>query len=151
MGLLNYSTKIETTQTVGEIQAMLAKHGARQMLIGYAEDGSVENLAFQIQTQYGMMGFRLPVDPESVLKVLLREHSLGKLSHGGKPDHAQAVRVAWRILKNWVEAQMAILETEMVKMEQIFLPYMMVGEKRTLYEAMVDSRFQLSQGKEGGR
>lgn len=148
MGLLNYSTRVEATKTVSEIQTILAKHGARQMLIGYAEDGSVENLAFQIQTQYGEMGFRLPVDPDAALKVLERQYQLGKLSHGGKPDHAQAVRVAWRILKDWVEAQMAILETEMVKMEQIFLPYMMVGDKHTLYEAMVDSRFQLGQGKE---
>lgn len=148
MGLLNYTTKIEATKTVSEIQAILAKHGARQMLIGYAEDSSVESLAFQVQTQYGMMGFTLPIDPEAVLKVLLREYELGRLSHGGKPNHAQAVRVAWRILKNWVEAQMAILETEMVKMEQIFLPYMMVGKEHTLYEAMVKSQFQLGSGKE---
>lgn len=149
MGLLNYSTEIEATRTVGEIQTILSKHGARQMLIGYAEDSSVESLAFQIQTQYGMMGFKLPIDPDAVLKVLERQYSLRQFRHGGRPDHTQAVRVAWRILKNWVEAQMAILETEMVKMEQIFLPYMMVGDKHTLYEAMVDSRFQLGQGKEG--
>ncbi len=148
MGLLNYTTKIEAAKTVGEIQTILAKHGARQMLVGYAGDGSVESLAFQIKTQYGEMGFKLPVDPESVLKVLLREYSLGKLRHGGQPDRAQAVRVAWRILKDWVEAQMAILETEMVKMEQIFLPYMMVGEKHTLYQVMVEGKFQLGQGKE---
>jgi len=148
MGLLNFSTRIEATKTVSEIQAVLAKHGARQMLIGYAGDGSVENLAFQIQTQYGEMGFRLPVNIEPVLKILQRQYELGKLSHGGKPDHSQAVRVAWRILKVWVEGQMAVIETEMVKMEQIFLPYMIVGDKHTLYEAMVNSRFQLKKGKE---
>ncbi len=149
MGLLNYTTKVEASKTVSEIQTILAKHGARQLLISYAEDSSVENLAFQVVTQYGMIGFRLPVAPEAVLKVLLREYSLGKLSHGGKPDHAQAVRVAWRILKTWVEGQMAILETEMVKMEQIFLPYMMVDKEHTLYETMVDSRFLIGQSGEG--
>lgn len=147
MGLLNYSTRIEAAKTVGEIQTILAKHGARQMLVGYAEDGNVESLVFQIETQYGLMGFRLPVNVEPVLKVLERQYDLRQLGHGGRPDQAQAVRVAWRILKDWVEAQMAILETEMVSVEQIFLPYMMVGDKHTLYEAMVESRFQLGTGK----
>ncbi|MBA7622918.1 hypothetical protein ES703_30305 [subsurface metagenome] len=148
MPLLNYSTKIEATITVSEIQAILAKHGARQMLIGYAEDGSVENMAFQIETIHGVIAFKLPIKPEAVLKILLRQYSLGQLSHSGKPDHAQAVRVGWRIIKDWVEGQMAILETEMVNLEQIFLPYMIIGKNRTLYEAMVDSHFQLEQGKE---
>ncbi|GAJ03343.1 unnamed protein product, partial [marine sediment metagenome] len=43
-------------------------------------------------------------------------------------------------------AQMAILETEMVKMEQIFLPYVITQSGRTLYEAMVDRHFQLGPG-----
>ena len=34
----------------------------------------------------------------------------------------QAIRTSWRILKDWVEAQMALLETGMVTMDEIFLP-----------------------------
>jgi len=62
---------------------------------------------------------------------------------------AQAVRVAWRILKDWVAAQMAILETEMVKLEQIFLPYVETPDGRTVYERLAESRFlQLPPGSE---
>ena len=60
-----------------------------------------------------------------------------------------ASRVAWRILKDWVKAQMAILETEMVDLQEIFLPYM-VSQNRTLYETMKDYQFQLPQGEERG-
>ena len=42
---------------------------------------------------------------------------------------------------------MAILETEMVKMEQIFLPYVITDSGKTLYEAMIDRHFQLGAGK----
>jgi hypothetical protein len=77
-----------------------------------------------------------------VLKVLERQRV---------PPHyrtrEQAVKIAWRIIKDWVRAQMAILETEMVRMEQVFLPYMMVNDNKTLYEAMVDKKFYLGSGK----
>lgn len=42
----------------------------------------------------------------------------------------------------------ALLETEMVKIEQIFLPYMIVGKDETLYERMKGSHFQLTRGGE---
>lgn len=54
--------------------------------------------------------------------------------------------MGWRIVKDWVSAQMAILETEMVRMEQVFLPYVMTQSGKTLYETMVDHHFQLPGG-----
>jgi len=41
---------------------------------------------------------------------------------------------------------MAILETEMVQMEQIFLPYVITQGGRTLYEVMVERHFLLGTG-----
>ena len=34
----------------------------------------------------------------------------------------QANRTAWRIIKEWILAQMALIETEMVSVEEVFLP-----------------------------
>ena len=51
-----------------------------------------------------------------------------------KVDAAQAERIAWRILQDWTMAQMAILETEMVAMDQVFLPYMVNSAGETVYE-----------------
>lgn len=145
MPLLNYTTKIEASKTVGEIQKILAKHGAKSILIDFDDNGLIEALAFRVITSHGEVGIRLPVDPEAVLKVLTRQNQLGKVPRSFV-NRPQAVRVAWRIVKDWVEAQMAILETEMVKMEQIFLPYVITKDNRTLYEVMVKSQFQLTQG-----
>ncbi len=63
-------------------------------------------------------------------------------------NKAQAVRVAWRIIKVWAAAQLAFQETEMVKMEQVFLGYMVTKSGQTLYEAMVDHHFQITEGRE---
>jgi hypothetical protein len=148
MSLLNYTTTIEASKTVAEIQRILAAHGAKSILIDYDNDGLIEALSFRVVTPQGDAGIRLPVDPDSVLKVLLREYALGKLrSHQAKPDRKQAVKVAWRIIKDWVEAQMAILETEQVKMEQIFLPYILAKDGRTLYEVALSSHL-LTTGEE---
>lgn len=46
----------------------------------------------------------------------------------------QAERVAWRIVKDWLAAQLAILETEMVDVQQVFLPYFLNRQGQTLYE-----------------
>jgi len=149
MALLNYTTQIEATKTVGEIQGILAGHGAKSILVDYADDHTVEALSFRVLTPQGNVGIRLPIDPEAVLKVLTQQSRLGRVPKRYL-THAQAVRVAWRIVKDWVQAQMAILETEMVKMEQIFLPYVITQSGRTLYETMVDRHFQLGPG-EGGK
>ena len=148
MGLLNYSTRIPAVKTAGEVQGILAKHGAKAVMIEYGDNGGVEALSFQIKRGDDSLGFSLPIEPDAVLKVLQRQYGSGQLlSHQGSPDREQAVRVAWRILKDWVEAQMAILETEMVTMEQVFLPYMLTRDNKTLYQAMLDRGFYLPEGR----
>jgi len=60
-----------------------------------------------------------------------------------KCDREQAERVAWRIVKDWVEAQMAILESEMVQMDEIFLPYMVNNNGQTFFEAYRNNQLML--------
>ena len=127
MPLLNYTTKVDVYTTIGEIQKQLVKHGARRILQDYDDDNRIVALSFQINTPAGMRGIRLPANVNAVHAVLLRQKI--------KCDREQAERVAWRILKDWVEAQMAILESEMVQMDEIFLPYMVNNNGQTLFEA----------------
>lgn len=142
MGIANYSTSVEAIKTIGEIEVILVKHGAKSILTNYNEDGTVESLSFIVKTAYGDMPIRLPVNAEAILRVMQRDRQVPR----HYCTHPQAVRVVWRILRDWVRAQMAILETEMVKMEQIFLPYMITKNEQTLYEAMVDKKFYLEAG-----
>lgn len=141
MSIANYSTGIAAIKSVGEIQGMLVAHGARSILMNYASDKTVESLSFLIDTPHGEISIRLPVNPAAVLKIFEKDELPPRYC-----NHEQAVRVAWRILKDWVRAQMAILETEMVQMEQIFLPYMTTKDGQTLYEKFVDKGFYLTGG-----
>ena len=143
MPLLNYTTKIEATKTAGEIQGILASHGARAIQMEYDGAGTITALAFIVDSPHGDIVFRLPIDPDAVYRVMLRQSIPRRFM-----DNKQAVRVAWRIIKDWVQAQMALLETEQVRLEQIFLPYAIMQSGKTLYEAMIDTKFQLPEGKE---
>ena len=51
-----------------------------------------------------------------------------------KADREQAEMTAWRNVRDWVLAQMALIESCDVPMQQIFLPYMADDRGRTVYE-----------------
>lgn len=138
MPLLNYTTTIQADKTAAEVQSILAKHGARAILLNYDNAGYIEALAFKVMTPQGEIAIRLPIQPDAVLQVLERHRVPNRYK-----NQEQAIRIAWRIIKDWVEAQMAILETEMVRMEQIFLPYIVTDSGQTVYEQLLETKFQL--------
>ena len=140
--LFTYTTQIPPEKTIREIQKELIKHGARSILIDY-DNKEISALSFNINTPMGNKGIRLPCNQSAVLNILKRQHPNRDISKGSAAD-MQAHRVAWRIILYWVKAQMAILETEMVTMDQIFLPYMIANDGKTFYEKLLDSKFQIT-------
>jgi hypothetical protein len=125
---------------------MLAAHGARTIITDYDYRGQIVGISFEVIRGGRVLPFRVPVKPESVLKVLEREKQRNYRMRRTF-TREQAVMIAWRIAKDWVEAQMALLETEMVEMEQIFLPYLVLQNGKTLYEGFKESQFQLPEGR----
>lgn len=137
MPILNYTTKVDIYTTLGAIQGQLVKHGAKKIMQDYDDQGRIVSLSFLINTPAGMRSIRLPANVDAVHKVLIRQKV--------KCDREQAERVAWRIIKDWVEAQMAILESEMVQMDEIFLPYMVNDKGQTLFDAYRDNQLRLEE------
>lgn len=137
MPLLNYTTKVNVYTTLGEIQVQLVKHGAKKIMQDYDDNGHISALTFQIDTPAGLRAIRLPANVDAVRKVLAKQKV--------KCDREQAERVAWRIVKDWVEAQMAILESEMVQIDEIFLPYMVNNSGQTLFQAYRNNQLMLEE------
>lgn len=138
MPLLNYTTKVNVFTTLGEIQGILVKHGAKRIMQDYDDSGHIGALTFGIETPVGLRGVRLPANVDAVHMVLAKQKV--------KCDREQAERVAWRIIKDWVEAQMAILESEMVQLDQIFLPYMVNDKGQTVFEVYRKNQLFLEDG-----
>ncbi len=127
MPLLNYTTTVAADKTANQIVAILASKKATNIMLEYDGSGNITGIKWRVDTAHGPLGYALPVNVEAVFQVLGRQ---GVMRFDGERRRKQSVKVAWRILKDWVEAQMALLETGMVTMEEVFLPYMLVGEQR---------------------
>ena len=56
---------------------------------------------------------------------------------------SQAYRTAWANIRDWLDAQMALIQTQQVKIEEVFLPYMAVGKEKTLFQQMEERQFLL--------
>jgi hypothetical protein len=144
MPLLKYTTEIDADKTAMEISKMLSKAGATAILTEYnKEEEYVSAIAFRILLNNQPLEFRLPCDWKPVLTLLERDPKVPRRLI----NQPQAVRVAWRIVRNWVEAQLAIIETRMVKTEQVFLPYAIMRDNKTLYEhVQANPQFLLGDG-----
>jgi hypothetical protein len=139
MALLNYTTTIAASKTIGEMQDALAKAGANSIAVHYT-DGSPTGLMFSLRTKYGPQLFTLPVDVPAVQKVLRKQRSAGGLSRVKFESIVHAERVAWRISKTWLEGQLALVSVQMATIDQVMLPYMHVGPDTTLYAAYLEKQ-----------
>ena len=128
--ILNYTTSISVQKTAGEIQEILAKAGARSVVIDYGSDRLPVAISFQVMVQNRLVSFRLPSQWQGVYKSLQKSTAERKYK-----TEEQARRVAWRIIKDWCEAQLAIIEAEAADLSEVFLPYLVNPQtNRTLYQ-----------------
>jgi hypothetical protein len=148
--LLNYTTSVPARRTVSEVQELLVQAGARSVLAEYDDGGHCSAIGFSLRTPLGMRHFRLPVNASAVAKVVAKDLARTK-AHVNRRELGsadQAERIAWRIVKDWVEAQLAITRTEMVTLDQVMLPYMTAPDGRTVYDLYREHALPLEGGEE---
>jgi len=147
MSLLNYTTTIKATKTAHEVTQILVKGGARQIMSEFDSEGTPSGITFSIQTPEGVRGFTLPVNAKPVEMVMRKDSKIPQRLKTSEQAH----NVAWRIMKDWVEAQMALVETQMVTFDQVMLPYMRTVQGGTFYDAYlngVGTQAALGQGEQ---
>lgn len=144
MPIKNYTTSVPANRSIQEIQETLVKHGATDVLLKYElGTGRIEALKFVVRmVDDRRIPFQLPVDWRA-FQAVLKEQRVSKFR-----DEDYCYRVAWRVVRDWVMAQMALYETQMVTVTQIFLPYAVTKTGETLYERAMLSQNLLSDGGE---
>lgn len=126
MPIKNYTTKVDIYTSLGEIQGALARAGAQKIMVDYV-DGKPTGVTFALYREnFGLQGFTLPAAVDGTLRVFSRQNV--------KPDREQAERTAWRNIRDWVLAQMALIESCDVPIDEVFLPYLINKEGQTLYQ-----------------
>lgn len=136
MAILNYTTRIDPDKTASEISRCLSLHGASAVMVEYDEkEKTVSAISFRIKVENQSMSFRLPCDWKPVYEILQNDSKVPR----AHKDKNQAARTAWRIVKDWVEAQMALVETRMVTTAEVFLSYAVMKNGKTLGESMKEN------------
>ncbi len=140
-GLLNYTTQIAAEKTVGEIYMMLAHGKAQAIMTEYDGFGNVSAVSFKAYTPFGIMAFRLPANVKAAAGVLNKQVERRQIPRKYYNDVEQSRRVAWRIIRQWIEAQLALVELGMAKIEEVFLPYAQDATGRTVFEKLEAQKF----------
>lgn len=137
----NYTTKVPASRSIDEIQVSLVQHGAAGILYEYEKDmGRIAALKFLLPINGKNVGFALPVQWRKFQAVLKKQN----ISRWDDEDYCY--RVAWRDIRDWVLAQMALYETQIVELPQVFLPFAVSKNGKTLYDDVIEGKFLLGDG-----
>ena len=102
MGIKNYTSNVDASVSLGEIQAALARAGALQIMVDY-DNSEPQAVSFGMMGPCGKIGFKLPAPVEGTMQAFTRQKI--------KADKEQATRTAWRNVRDWVLAQVALMES----------------------------------------
>lgn len=138
MPILNYRTEIKTSRTLSEIQEKLARAGAQGIQINYA-DGQPVAMRFGLLVQGRAMVFLLPARHQGVLKAMENDPQVARRL----VTREHALRVSWRIIKDWIEAQLALIEAGLAELAEVFFPYVETAAGASLYETFKQEGFPL--------
>ncbi len=157
MFLKNYTSEVPTHLTVYRIEQVLIKCGAAGITKEYASTaGEIAAVTFQIETPTsGMVSIRLPVDVERAQEALWLDYvGSEKLSPDGQSVHwnsrkkktraefkDQAQRTAWKIVQDWVEVQMSMIQLKQAQTLQVFLPYVITANGDTMFQRITGANF----------
>jgi hypothetical protein len=136
----NYTADVPVERTIAEIQKILSENGAQGLALEFHK-GYIKDIFFKIRLHDKDLPFRLPSKPDNVYAALFAGMQYENRLRNERMKKAEAI--AWRICKSWLEAQITLINLEQVKMEEVFLPYLVMPSNKTLFETMEQNQFLL--------
>jgi hypothetical protein len=150
MALYMETTKISVESTVADIQRVLGRYRCRAIASKFTSDGELEAVIFSVDVNGQEIPFRLPARWEPLFELINKSRSPRNQEKKVEDDREQAKRVAWRQILRWVEAQLALVQTNMVRMEEVFMPYVQLRGGQTLFDHFQARQFQIEDKRKQG-
>ena len=142
----NYTSTVPAYRSVNYIEHRLVQHGAKNILKLY-DNKRLSGIAFIITVNGKDMPFRLPARIDRVKKRLegavkrARESTMDRIAE-------QAERTAWKLLSDWVDIQMSLVELDQVEFIEVFMPYIYDHTKeQTFFEKVKKGGFTMLEDK----
>jgi hypothetical protein len=143
MAVRNYSTGIAVEKTVMEIEQILVKFGAEGIYKDY-KGSKIAGLMFFLRKNGQKIPFKIPMTIEKTRTIITKAVQEGKLprKYLDEPLRSeQGERVAWRIIKDWIDSQLSLLEMQFADAIEIFLPYAYnMVEEKTMYQKFLENK-----------
>jgi len=138
----NYTSRVPPERSISHIENALVAHGAKNILKNY-DSGRLTGFAFIVEGNGRDIPFKIPARVDRVEK---RLREAVKKPRNGTMDRItdQAERTAWKILADWVDIQMALVDLDQVEIIEVFLPYAWDAfKKQTLFDKVKDGSLKL--------
>lgn len=137
----NYTSKVSASKSVQRIENRLVSYGAYNILKLY-EDKILVGIAFIISVDGKEFPFRLPAKIKNVEKYLNSKMKRPTKTSYDK-NAKQAERTAWKIISDWVDIQISIIELDQAEFIEVFLPYIYnYRTERTFFQEVCKNGFK---------
>lgn len=138
MNLKNYTSEVSAFTSISRIEQCLVKAGATDISKKY-EDQICKAVTFRMMINSRSIFFKLPAKVDQCFEVMWKEIKRPQTETKTKV-RLQAERTAWKIISDWVEIQLSMIQLEQAEAIEIFLPY--------VYNPATDKTFynELKQG-----
>lgn len=156
MFLKNYTSNVPVNETIARIEKVLIRSKVSGITKEYGPAGKVAAVTFRIELpNQNPWTVRLPANEEKALLAMWLDYADGdKLTPDGlrllynnrkaKCKHdfrEQAERTAWKIIQDWIEVQMSMIQMQQADWREVFLPYVWDG-RQTLFQRMENNGFR---------
>jgi len=144
VNIKNYTSGIAKETTISRIEWKLAAIGATHITKTYGPNASITSIIFNIPNGNRSVPIRLPANVHACYEALWRHYCA---THRQPRETAkqglfeQAERTAWKLVQDWIDVQVSMVEMKQAEALQVFLPYAWDG-KQTLFEAMKGGGFK---------
>jgi hypothetical protein len=134
-----YSFATSDTRAREEIRKILSRFGCDQ--IGIMDD-SIKHETFLAFPHRGQQ-IQMRVSAKGWAQMWLKENPHNSYRRMTRHDYEQAALKQGHIavnsiLRDWVKAQITIIETGIVSFEAVFMPFMLTSDGRTVIEGLKD-------------
>ncbi len=140
----NYTSEVPVSRTVARIEQALVKAGASRISTVYS-NGEMVGIDFMLgdyDARGSAMTVRIPVNVPAVESIFLDQLGREPSPSVAERIHQQAGRTAWKLMQDWIEVQLSLIEIQKIAAVQVFLPYLYDG-RQTFYEKLRDGGFKL--------
>lgn len=157
MFLKNYTSEVPVSQTIYKIEQVLIKAGVNGIAKEYGPTGKVSAISFQIKVgETPTFNIRLPADEVAATQALWLNYANGdKLAPDGnslvwnnrkskrRADFVeQGERTAWKLIQDWVEVQISMIQMKQADFVQVFMPYVVLEDGQTVYQRLKGDGFK---------